>query len=191
MAFWVHVLCIVGHCNWQSFIVGRKNWRFLLNEWKKFASWYHFTNYILGIYFIRSILNCTSFTITGISDGIHLYHKIWGILPLKLHTVKICSAYICHTRNIWKPHIGVMDKPRAPKIYTWLCFRQLYCKLLTVQLMYLPTFLMVASWLPTASSAALTEIDIIVLQWRHNERDGVSNPQPHDCLLNRLFRRRS
>ena len=26
------------------------------------------------------------------------------------------------------------------------------------------------------------------LQWRHNERDGVSNHQPHDCLFNRLFR---
>ena len=26
------------------------------------------------------------------------------------------------------------------------------------------------------------------LQWRHNERDGVSNHQPHDSLLNRLFR---
>ena len=25
------------------------------------------------------------------------------------------------------------------------------------------------------------------LQWRHNERDGVSNHQPRDCLLNRLF----
>ena len=29
------------------------------------------------------------------------------------------------------------------------------------------------------------------LQWLHNERDGVSNHQHHDCLLNRLFRRRS
>ena len=29
------------------------------------------------------------------------------------------------------------------------------------------------------------------LQWRHNGRDGVSNHQPLDCLLNRLFRRRS
>ena len=28
------------------------------------------------------------------------------------------------------------------------------------------------------------------LQWRHNGRDGVSNHQPDDCLLNRLFRRR-
>ena len=29
------------------------------------------------------------------------------------------------------------------------------------------------------------------LQWRHNRRDNVSNHQPHDCLLNSLFRRRS
>ena len=31
----------------------------------------------------------------------------------------------------------------------------------------------------------------IALQWRQNGRDSVSNHQPHDCLLNRLFRRRS
>ena len=29
------------------------------------------------------------------------------------------------------------------------------------------------------------------LQWRHNGRDSISNHQPHDCLLNRLFRHRS
>ena len=33
--------------------------------------------------------------------------------------------------------------------------------------------------------------DIYALQWRHNGCDSVSNHQPHDCLLNRLFRRRS
>ena len=31
----------------------------------------------------------------------------------------------------------------------------------------------------------------ITLQWRHNGCDSVSNHQPHDCLLNRLFRHRS
>ena len=31
----------------------------------------------------------------------------------------------------------------------------------------------------------------ISLHWRHNENDGFSNHQPHDYLLNRLFRRRS
>ena len=35
--------------------------------------------------------------------------------------------------------------------------------------------------------------DIVLssLQWRHSERDGVSNHQPQDCLLNCLFSRRS
>ena len=31
----------------------------------------------------------------------------------------------------------------------------------------------------------------LALRWRHNERDNVSNHQPHDCLLNRLIRPRS
>ena len=34
-------------------------------------------------------------------------------------------------------------------------------------------------------------VDSHALQWRDNGRDGVSNNQPHVCLLNRLFRRRS
>ena len=29
------------------------------------------------------------------------------------------------------------------------------------------------------------------LHWRHNDHDGVSNHQPHGCLLHRLLRRRS
>ena len=28
------------------------------------------------------------------------------------------------------------------------------------------------------------------LRWRHNRRDSVSNHEPYECLLNRLFRRR-
>ena len=35
------------------------------------------------------------------------------------------------------------------------------------------------------------EISQIPLRWRHNGHDSASNHQPHDCLLNRLFRRRS
>ena len=30
-----------------------------------------------------------------------------------------------------------------------------------------------------------------ILQWRHNERDGVSNHRPRDCLLSPLFRHKS
>ena len=37
-----------------------------------------------------------------------------------------------------------------------------------------------------------TTMDTVwTLQWRHNERDGVSNHQCHACFLKRLFRRRS
>ena len=32
---------------------------------------------------------------------------------------------------------------------------------------------------------------LATLQWRHNGHDSVSNHQPHHCLLNRLFGRRS
>ena len=35
------------------------------------------------------------------------------------------------------------------------------------------------------------KVRCIPLQWRYNGRDGVSNHQLHDCLLNRLFRRTS
>ena len=37
----------------------------------------------------------------------------------------------------------------------------------------------------------MTRKKLCPLQWRHHGRDSVSNHQPHDCLLNRWFRRRS
>ena len=36
-----------------------------------------------------------------------------------------------------------------------------------------------------------THIYVHTLHWRHNGRDGVSNHQPYECLLNRWFRPRS
>ena len=38
---------------------------------------------------------------------------------------------------------------------------------------------------------ASERIIFLTLQWRHNGRNSVSNHQPHNCLLKRLFRRRS
>ena len=40
-----------------------------------------------------------------------------------------------------------------------------------------------------AADSPLRKVQITSMT--HNERDGVSNHQPHDCLLNGLFRRRS
>ena len=46
---------------------------------------------------------------------------------------------------------------------------------------------------PKANGGCLSPTSKIhgALRWRHNECDEVSNHQPLDCLLNRLFRRRS
>ena len=44
-------------------------------------------------------------------------------------------------------------------------------------------------WFENLSTDSM-QFDVTLL-WRINGRDSVSNHQPHDCLLNRLFRRRS
>ena len=36
-----------------------------------------------------------------------------------------------------------------------------------------------------------SQTNLVSLQWRHNGSYSVSNHQPHDCLINRLIRRRS
>ena len=41
------------------------------------------------------------------------------------------------------------------------------------------------------TSECVISVDLFTLHWRYNDQDGVSNHQPHGCLLNRLFRRRS
>ena len=53
------------------------------------------------------------------------------------------------------------------------------------------------NWFPACGNIACMCWDCsggdsyFTLQWRHNRRNGVSNHKPHDCLLNRLSRRRS
>ena len=46
-----------------------------------------------------------------------------------------------------------------------------------------------SAWLPYRCT--LLASWYVTLRWRHNGQDSVSNHQTHDCLLNRLFRRRS
>ena len=47
------------------------------------------------------------------------------------------------------------------------------------------------SYISLAGDHSGAGVTYITLLWPHNGRDCVSNHQPHDCLLNRLFRRRS
>ena len=46
-------------------------------------------------------------------------------------------------------------------------------------------------WIPSWKQTKGPHCQHFTLQWRHHGRDSGSNHQPHDCLLNRLFRSRS
>ena len=79
------------------------------------------------------------------------------------HRVKCLVVYV---NQVWKPKDMCISSFPKPLPDIWPIYQQQCC-------------------------LAAYEIDIsISLQWRHNERDGVSNHPPHDCLLNCLFRRR-
>ena len=52
-------------------------------------------------------------------------------------------------------------------------------------------FIVLGSTNHTTGAMSNTPLKVITFQWRHNGRHGVSNHQPHDYLLNRLFRRKS
>ena len=45
----------------------------------------------------------------------------------------------------------------------------------------------VVLWLLFSLFPTIYKHTCYTLQWRHNDCDGVSNHQPHECLLNRLF----
>ena len=65
----------------------------------------------------------------------------------------------------WKDGIFILgrtpdNRPRTVCIFLWIRYSSFMC------------------W----------EVPSQTLQWRQNERDGVWNQQPHDCLLNRLFK---
>ena len=62
------------------------------------------------------------------------------------------------------------------------------------------TFSNVFSWMKIISQKFVPEgltdirpslVPVMTLRWRNNGGDSVSNHQPHGCLLNRLFRRKS
>ena len=59
----------------------------------------------------------------------------------------------------------------------------LSCGCFKVEILFKCALVLVMTWCCQTTSHSL--------RWRHNERDSVSNHQPHGCLLNGLLRRRS
>ena len=70
------------------------------------------------------------------------------------------------------------------------------CGVSTYSQQWYGTDIPVILWMDSVASTKYIWLDTEcvqskTLQWRHNGCDSVSNHQPHDCLPNRLFRRRS
>ena len=60
--------------------------------------------------------------------------------------------------------------------YAYFCAKVVYCGILGRQVHF---------------GISAIGVFLTSLGWHHNDRDGVSYRQPHDCLLNRLLGRRS
>ena len=85
------------------------------------------------------------------------------------------------------PELNVLNLFHAGRYFSSPTFQSSWFKRSEVRLCeqkYLP------GWMTCCPTISLLEA-VLSLQWRHNGHDSVSNHQPHDCLLNRLFRRRS
>ena len=90
-----------------------------------------------------------------------------------------------HSRlDTWLHWIGQRQPQDEMRVIDILLFGAIYIR----DLRYL---LFILSKLRTWSINCIRINFVMSLHWRHNDHDGVSNHQPHGCLLNRLFRRRS
>ena len=96
------------------------------------------------------------------------------------------------------------NKTLRQSVWFWIYFKN--CAIRFVNLSAMIRFVLEISWLSAdrlpqntvhrkllngGSRVTIWSRLFCSLQWRHNGRDGVSNHQPHDCLLSRLFGRRS
>ena len=109
-------------------------------------------------------------------------------LPFWYHLV---SCYLCSALNIWCTSYCML----AYGLMSLLCTRHKinpYHTLLYLALPYLNAHISFPVCHSSDVDATVTyPVGRFTLRWRHNERDGVSNRRRLDCVLSRLFRRRS
>ena len=130
-----------------------------------------------------------------------------GLAPLGVRTSRTChvtntnliaNRIIKMTKELWKHCIYknlIIESPCTERIWprnNWLKIDCNYCLYGTIVIgMYMQDNVPFCF----VKRKCLIVVPIAFgghkLQWRHNGLDGVSNHQPHPCLLSRLFGRRS
>ena len=78
-----------------------------------------------------------------------------------------------------------------PRGWRWLFIRGHDIHLIYPEYTGFSTRSVASEHIHQSPQATETDVTNTALQWRHDKRDVVSNHQPHDCLLKRLFRRKS
>ena len=100
-------------------------------------------------------------------------------------TAVLCAKF----QNDWTTETDVMDEQNFARFEFKMSFGALpwITRPLTA-----PSHFLNRCWVfKRSSDIHARAISQETLHWRHNESDGVSNYQHHDCLLNDLFSRRS
>ena len=83
-----------------------------------------------------------------------------------------------------------IEMPIMIMTFTYVCASVLYSYLICIYGIISLCFYVLTSYALILLCQEWRNKDV-PLQWRHNGLDGVSNHQPHDCLLNCLFRHKS
>ena len=125
---------------------------------------------------------------------IYFWYNIYDTVGDCAKTIRLSPWHFTATVDdtlLWPTHICSLFGARASKL-TWLYLR----KMTPLRLVFSPRSVNCdrSSKIGVKWTPLLTPFDNSLsasLQWLNNGHDGVSNHQPHYCLLNRLLGRRS
>ena len=146
--------------------------------WNQFYRSLHFRAillYITNFYKFSTPISWVSFVCYAfISTFLQIWTAIWRFLRISIfmnYVIRISPIFFFFNFKVTLSFLPIPD----------FSFQDLYLKFATKK----PR----AGLFIINASIWLYPLHPYTLQRRHNEPDGVSNHQPYDCLLNRLFRR--
>ena len=148
--------------------------------------------YFLAMKDVRKIGGTTPQHSTEATTWINTKSLSIGLLDTNINGTGAKIMVLYSRKYIWKWHLrNVGNLSRYP----FLLYRASYLLSLCPQVIFVMPVSWFANPIKITSRSNTSNFKIATSgmswQWRHNERDGVSNIQPHECLLNRLFKRRS
>ena len=121
----------------------------------------------------------------GMPGEAYTYTRLWNEWSLVYCSLIECRLFWCQVINWTKADVLLF---RHQKHTLWIfCLNYKFSRKFAIS-----KEMSSKRW-PFCSSINMCLVSVlqITLQWRHNDRDGVSNHQLHHCFFNRLFRRRS